>query len=75
MPEMRVLASVIHYEDSGTGTAFVFLHGDSGSSHLWRNVLPRIGPGRLLAPDPFGMGRSGVRYPRSKQEEQGGRSA
>jgi haloalkane dehalogenase len=59
MPEIHVLDSSIHYEDSGSGTAFVFLHGNPGSSHLWRNVLPRTGQGRLLAPDLIGMGRSG----------------
>jgi haloalkane dehalogenase len=59
MPCANVLDSTIHYQDSGTGTAFVFLHGNPSSSHLWRNVLPRVGPGRLLAPDLIGMGRSG----------------
>jgi haloalkane dehalogenase len=59
MPEIRVLDSTIHYKDAGTGTALVFLHGNPGSSHLWRNVLPRMGRGRLLAPDLIGMGRSG----------------
>jgi haloalkane dehalogenase len=59
MPTANVLDSTIHYQDSGTGTAFVFLHGNPSSSHLWRNVLPRVGPGRLLAPDLIGMGRSG----------------
>jgi haloalkane dehalogenase len=59
MPEIRVLDSTIHYEDSGSGTALVFLHGNPGSSRLWRSVLPRSGRGRLLAPDLIGMGRSG----------------
>lgn len=59
MPTARVLDSTVHYEDAGTGTVFVFLHGNPGSSHLWRNVLPHVGPGRLLAPDLIGMGRSG----------------
>ncbi|WP_369228709.1 haloalkane dehalogenase (plasmid) [Streptomyces sp. R39] len=59
MPEMRVLDSTMHYEESGSGAAFVFLHGNPSSSHLWRNVLPGIGSGRLLAPDLIGMGRSG----------------
>ncbi|TCO48135.1 haloalkane dehalogenase [Actinocrispum wychmicini] len=59
MPEIQVLDSTIHYRDSGEGTAFVFLHGNPGSSYLWRNVLPGIGHGRLLAPDLIGMGRSG----------------
>jgi haloalkane dehalogenase len=59
MPEIRVLDSTVHYEDSGTGSAFVFLHGNPSSSHMWRNVLPGVGRGRLLAPDLIGMGRSG----------------
>jgi haloalkane dehalogenase len=59
MPETAVLDSTMHYTDSGTGTAFVFLHGNPGSSQLWRNVLPGVGAGRLLAPDLIGMGRSG----------------
>jgi haloalkane dehalogenase len=59
MPEVRVLDSTIHYKDSGGGTALVFLHGNPGSSHLWRNVLPRVGAARLLAPDLIGMGHSG----------------
>ncbi|MFD5318758.1 haloalkane dehalogenase [Streptomyces sp. NPDC127098] len=59
MPEISVLDSTIHYHDRGTGTPIVFLHGNPGSSHLWRHVLPAVGPGRLLAPDLIGMGRSG----------------
>jgi haloalkane dehalogenase len=43
MPTIDVLDSTIHYEVTGSGTPFVFLHGNSTSSHLWRNVLPRIG--------------------------------
>jgi haloalkane dehalogenase len=37
----------------------VLLHGNPGSSHLWRNVIPNLGSRRLLAPDLIGMGRSG----------------
>ncbi|MDN3354342.1 haloalkane dehalogenase [Actinomadura sp. DC4] len=59
MATIDVLGSVIHYEESGDGTPVVFLHGNPGSSHLWRNVIPRVGSGRLLAPDLIGMGRSG----------------
>lgn len=59
MPDVKALDSAIHYEESGSGTSFVFLHGNPSSSHLWREVLPRVGPGRLLAPDLIGMGRSG----------------
>ncbi|MFD5875031.1 haloalkane dehalogenase [Streptomyces sp. NPDC060322] len=59
MPALRVLDSTLHHEETGSGTVFVLLHGNPGSSHVWRNVLPGIGPGRLLAPDLIGMGRSG----------------
>lgn len=69
MPHVHVLDSTLYYEDTGaivdgrsggTGTAFVFLHGNPASSHLWRKVLPRLrGLGRCLAPDLIGMGRSG----------------
>jgi haloalkane dehalogenase len=60
MPTVEVLDSTMYYEDMGSGTPLVFLHGNPASSHLWRNVLPGIGePGRLLAPDLIGMGRSG----------------
>lgn len=58
MPEIRVLDSTIHYLEAGEGTTFVFLHGNPSSSHLWRNVVPDV-PGRVLAPDLIGMGRSG----------------
>lgn len=59
MPTMPVLDSTIYYEDSGTGTPIVFLHGNPSSSRMWRQVLPSVGTGRLLAPDLIGMGRSG----------------
>jgi haloalkane dehalogenase len=59
MPELAILDSTMHYQDSGTGSALVFLHGNPGSSYLWRKVLPGIGRGRLLAPDLIGMGASG----------------
>ncbi|WIY01864.1 haloalkane dehalogenase [Amycolatopsis mongoliensis] len=49
---------LLHHEESGTGTPIVFLHGNPGSSHGWRAVLPHVGGGRLLAPDLIGMGRS-----------------
>lgn len=59
MPTINVLDSTMYYEDAGNGTPLVFLHGNPTSSHLWRNVLPNVGPGRTLAPDLIGMGRSG----------------
>ncbi|WP_433248929.1 haloalkane dehalogenase [Streptosporangium sp. CA-135522] len=60
MPIVDVLDSTIYYEETGHGAPLVFLHGNPASSHLWRDVLPGIGePGRVLAPDLIGMGRSG----------------
>jgi haloalkane dehalogenase len=60
MPTIDVLDTTMFYEEAGAGNPIVFLHGNPSSSHLWRNVLPRIGaPGRCLAPDLIGMGRSG----------------
>ena len=59
MPELSVLDSTMHYQDSGTGTPLVFMHGNPNSAYLWRNVLPQVGSGRLLAPDLIGMGASG----------------
>lgn len=59
MPDVKTLDSTMHYQDSGSGTPFVFLHGNPSSSYLWREILPEVGPGRLLAPDLIGMGLSG----------------
>ncbi|MBT2225611.1 haloalkane dehalogenase [Nonomuraea sp. NEAU-A123] len=60
MPKIDVLDSTMHYEETGSGAAWVFLHGNPGSSRLWRKVLPAVGSEvRLLAPDLIGMGRSG----------------
>ncbi|MFJ4412517.1 haloalkane dehalogenase [Streptomyces sp. NPDC088910] len=60
MPVTKVLDSTMFHEETGSGTPVVFLHGNPGSSHLWRKVLPAIDlPARLLAPDLIGMGRSG----------------
>jgi len=60
MPENTILGSTIFHEERGEGPAFVFLHGNPTSSHVWRNVLPALdGAGRLLAPDLIGMGKSG----------------
>ena len=60
MPNIDVLDSTMYYEEMGDGSPLVFLHGNPTSSYLWRRILPKIGePGRRLAPDLIGMGRSG----------------
>ena len=55
----QVLDSTMTHRESGTGVPIVFLHGNPTSSYLWRNVLPGVTSGRLLAPDLIGMGGSG----------------
>ncbi len=55
----HVLDSTMTHRESGTGAPIVFLHGNPTSSYLWRNVMPGVGSGRLLAPDLIGMGESG----------------
>ena len=60
MPVTNVLGSTIFHVERGEGAAFIFLHGNPTSSHVWRNVLPALdGLGLLLAPDLIGMGKSG----------------
>ncbi|MCY1033338.1 haloalkane dehalogenase [Corallococcus sp. BB11-1] len=57
---LQVLDSFIAYRESGAGSPIVFLHGNPTSSHVWRNVIPRLADrGRCLAPDLIGMGHSG----------------
>jgi haloalkane dehalogenase len=57
---VAVLDSTMHYAEAGTGTPFVFLHGNPTSSYMWRHILPVMGAGaRALAPDLIGMGQSG----------------
>ncbi len=61
MPQTSVLDSHMTYVDEGRGdTAVVLLHGNPTSSHIWREVVPRLSGGaRVLAPDLIGMGGSG----------------
>lgn len=61
MPEIDVLESHMTYaEAGGDGPTVVLLHGNPTSSHIWRNVIPRLGDrARVVAPDLIGMGASG----------------
>jgi haloalkane dehalogenase len=47
----------MHYVDEGHGAPVLLLHGEPTSSFLWRNIVPQL-PGRKIAPDLFGFGRS-----------------
>jgi haloalkane dehalogenase len=55
---MTLSYTAIQSEHSGSGTPFIFLHGNPASSYIWRNIMPRVGEGRMLAPDLIGMGQS-----------------
>lgn len=60
MPDIEVLDSPMHYEETGTGDPIVLLHGNPTSSYLWRSVIPELASlGRCLALDLIGFGRSG----------------
>jgi haloalkane dehalogenase len=55
-----VLDTFISYREAGTGSPIVLLHGNPTSSHIWRNVIPKLSSrGRVVAPDLVGMGHSG----------------
>ena len=48
----------MHYVDEGgDGAPFLLIHGEPTSSYLWRNIIPQL-PGRKVAPDLIGFGRS-----------------
>ena len=60
MPDIEVLDSYMHYEETGAGDPIVLLHGNPTSSYLWRSVVPQLASlGRCLALDLIGFGRSG----------------
>jgi haloalkane dehalogenase len=47
----------MHYVDEGHGEPVLLLHGEPTSSFLWRKIIPQL-PGRVVAPDLIGFGRS-----------------
>ena len=54
-----VHGSQIHYIEEGSGDPILFLHGNPGSSYVWRNIIPHVqGHGRCIAMDLIGMGKS-----------------
>lgn len=57
---VKVLESKLHYVDEGSGTTFLFLHGNPSSTYLWRNIIPFVSKNnRAVAVDLIGMGKSG----------------
>ncbi|WP_158500388.1 haloalkane dehalogenase [Xenococcus sp. PCC 7305] len=56
---IEVLGSKMHYIDVGSGKPILFIHGNSGWSYVWRNIIPFVIPqGRAIAVDLMGMGKS-----------------
>lgn len=50
----------IAYRDAGEGETLLLIHGMAGSSHTWREVMPRLARSyRVVAPDMLGHGQSG----------------
>ncbi|MDX6485232.1 MAG: haloalkane dehalogenase [Gaiellaceae bacterium] len=47
----------MHYVDEGEGAPVLLLHGEPTWSFLWRKIIPEL-PGRKIAPDLIGFGRS-----------------
>jgi haloalkane dehalogenase len=47
----------MHFVDEGDGAPILLLHGEPTSSYLWRRIIPQL-PGRKVAPDLIGFGRS-----------------
>ena len=47
----------MRYLDEGAGDPVLLLHGEPTWSFLWRRIVPQL-PGRVLAPDLIGFGRS-----------------
>jgi haloalkane dehalogenase len=57
MPHLEYEGFCMHYVDEGEGPPILLLHGEPTSSYLWRNIAPQL-PGRKVAPDLIGFGRS-----------------
>jgi haloalkane dehalogenase len=56
---VEVNGARMHYADVGEGRPFLFLHGNSTWSYMWRNVIPHLqDKGRCIAPDLIGFGKS-----------------
>src|SRR5919198_630380 len=66
---IEVNGATLYYEERGTGTPVVLIHGGLVSSAMWEPVLPQLGDHfRVITPDSRGHGRStieggGLSYP------------
>lgn len=60
MPEVRLSAGVVRYQDSGSGPPVLFVHGLLVDGRLWRDVVPQLESSlRCIVPDlPMGAHRT-----------------
>ncbi|MFY0570368.1 alpha/beta fold hydrolase [Archangium lansingense] len=60
MPRIQLDGSSLHFEESGTGTPVLLLHGLGSSGQDWELVAPRLAAAgyRVIIPDVRGHGRS-----------------
>ncbi len=59
MPEVSFKGIKIHYEEQGSGSAIVLLHGFLESSTMWKNMVPSLAKShRVICIDLPGHGRS-----------------
>lgn len=60
---LKISGSRIRYvnvgsEQPSSAPTLLFLHGNSSSSYVWRNIIPYLTSFRCIAPDLIGMGES-----------------
>ncbi len=59
MPQRSVNGTSLNYEERGTGTPLVLLHGFPLDSRIWREQIAALSDGfRVIAPDLRGFGQS-----------------
>ncbi|WP_328943816.1 alpha/beta hydrolase [Streptomyces sp. NBC_00250] len=59
MPDIRTLATEIHYEDKGEGPALLLVHGHPFDHTMWQPQIDRFSAThRVIAPDLRGYGRT-----------------
>ncbi|KAF5535192.1 twin-arginine translocation pathway signal [Fusarium mexicanum] len=63
LESISIVGSEIRYVDTAvsqslSAPALLFLHGNTSSAYVWRNIIPSLSDFRCVAPDLIGMGAS-----------------
>lgn len=67
MPDIRTLATEIHYEDKGEGPALLLVHGHPFDHTMWQPQIDRFSAThRVIAPDLRGYGRTPSAHGRTR---------